>query len=292
MRVGIGVCLLLAVLVRPAAAQQVPPDHYGPIALFPYDKAFTLKIQSYYLRPSPRRAIGWFAALDLRALSAAGRAHGDPHVVDMLAAFYIQVLRHNPEVVEKFAQAAIASGRPLNMALAYFAIDGAGLPNAAAARRAEQTLFAAAPAYRPQMRKIAGRGRMSYLTGAIRLPTDLDIMWACYFASGNPAFLERIAGMLEYWRPPAEAMARGRAIAPRANRREPDAVLEIRRLLIAAAAYRFLRNNSRYYPRIAPGLARLAARRSDKVGRVLRRLLAEARALDRRLGKPPMPPAQ
>lgn len=117
---------------------------------------------------------------------------------------------------------------------------------------------------------------VSYATIATDSGANLDILWAAYFGSGDPALLNRIVDTMNVISPTREeTMKRLREIG--AKKPEPGSAqyAEAVSLAVGEAARSSLLSVSQASPPIHAQLREVAAARKDQAGVLLRRILGD-----------------
>ncbi len=257
--------LLFLAMSSDAAAQPRHPldDNRDPIGLFPSHPELSRFFLEYKRAPDPRAAFDRLFALDLFAWQQAGKQRGDPHYLPMLLAFYVHVARSQPELLKAATARAIAEkdrrgGLPrievLHSVVYFSGVGGSGplLERLRAADAEEGRRMAA---------DVAGRPVFPYLQLKPEHPQTLDVLWAAYFGSGDPRYVDLISEALVNWRPWHQMKRRIDELtaALRANAKDDAALAELYRIAAALAAYKFLRNNARYDTSLALTLFALSA---------------------------------
>lgn len=266
----------------PAAAPE-PPDSTPPNgpstgpAPVPDEEAPRLRMMSatsqfiehYYKTPEPAQALALLETLDVPAFVTADNEVGESHGIAVLTAFFAHVLRANPELVPELAERITTAEDPVNVVLAALSIA-----------------TAAAPTSPDGLSTIAGSGRLPpavidqiRATEPFPFPhldprnhLDLDLLWASFYASGDPRYVERIAETLRYLdtdyatRLPRDVEGTARLV---------QQVVLLESVMAITARWTLL-ENARRHPRVLETLQRIDAERDDRIGTIVASILAEA----------------
>lgn len=268
-----------------AAAQGIhpPDDSRGAIGLFPSDPDLSRFVLAFPRQPNGQAAFDRLFALDLAAFQQAGRQRGDTHYVPMLYAFLVHVARRQPALLDAAVARAIAekdsAGGAARMLVVHDIVYFSGI---AGKQPLLLRIRGVDPALGQRMAAgIKGSPVFPYPAMTPTHPQHLDILWAAFFGSSDPRYLDRISLCLAHWKPWPEIQARLGEIKAAFNAGDPPARAEFFRFVCAISAYRFLRNNAAAHPDIIPIWLAMASA-SGPVAPVQRAILEEIKSSLRR----------
>jgi hypothetical protein len=173
-------------------------DPFGSYVMLPNDQALASYLQSYLLFPDPHAVLQRYMDTDIESFYAESQYNDEGHSVDLLTTFYSHLLHDNPELVAPFAEKLITDDSHDR------AITGAAM---IALSDHDERLDLVASIIETHISKLEERRLISQsfdqaqffcpslMPGA---PGDLDFLWACYFASGDTFYLEKITWALEH----------------------------------------------------------------------------------------------
>ena len=222
-------------------------------------------METYYQSPNPQGALQWLAQADLdRSLSEVDEAQAT-HTLALLAAFYAHVLREDDQAANILPARLSDPRSPTAGVVGAMAARIAGTEPAA---RAFEGLIAVGAV--PAETADAFRALPVYPYPAMAAQThlDLDLFWTSFFATGDPAYVEKIAEALAFWREdPALRLPADFAILPEARQR-----LAIIRATMGVEAYASLRDRAPDHPAVAATLRAMSVRQ-DRIGHVAQQLV-------------------
>lgn len=140
-------------------------------------------ITYYYLEPAPEQVPS-----RIKQLSSTG-VFDQPDAVPPLAAFMTEVFRQNPARLAQWSE-ELAQLPPQHRHSIWWALWNTNLPEAHA------TLKAHAGTDPEEIQKIMASKPVKLLARLPAYPAELDMLWATFMASGNPAVVERIIDVL------------------------------------------------------------------------------------------------
>ncbi len=257
------VAVFLAVLaaVAPAEPQAEERRIAGPRPdLAPF-------METYYQSPNPQGALQWLAEVDLdRSLSQADEAQAT-HTLALLAAFYAHVIRQDDRAANALPGRLRNPRSPTAGVVGAMAAQIAGTDPAARAFDGLVAVGAVPPEAATAFRTLPV---YPYPAMAAQTHLDLDLFWTSFFATGDPAYVEKIAEALAFWREdPAQRLPEGFPTLP-----EPQQRLAIIRATMGVEAYASLRDRAQRHPAVTATLRSLAERQ-DRVGYVAQQLVDE-----------------
>lgn len=241
----------LLILLTLLLGLAVPAPAAEPIA----GKEFGQRLMGYYQHPDPQAAFGWLLALDDAAMAR-------EDAVDLLAVFYLHVLKANPALAASFVDHAVRA-RPKAALGAALAIWLADLPakEALVGRLAKTGKIA--PDRLAEVKAVAPFVKEEL---EVVSPHDLDLLWTSFFATGDTDYVRFIAGYLPYLLPKAQVAELIRSDDPAARRAATAA-------LLGGAAAWSLSANARVHAPVQATLAELAAMPDDPIGKAAKALL-------------------
>ena len=254
---GLAMMLLVAgsVSAQPADEQRIAgprPD------LAPF-------METYYQSPNPQGALQWLAQVDLdRSLSQVDEAQVT-HTLALLAAFYAHVIRADDRAANALPGRLRSPRSSTAGVVGAMAAQIAGTESASRAFDGLIALGAVPPEAANAFRTLPV---YPYPDMVAQTHLDLDLFWTSFFATGDPAYLEKIAEALAFWR---EDAAR-RLPEDFATLAESQQRLAIIRATMGVEAYASLRDRAPRHPAVAATL-RTLAERQDRIGYVAERIL-------------------
>ena len=195
---------------------------------------------NYYLAPDPATALGWLPKVETQALRRA-------ESIDIVAMFYLQVLRAYPAGAHAFVDAVSAAGGPavLTAATAVW-LSGVTDREALVAR-----LRATGRLSDTEVSRLTGFPVFETATFLPQTAHELDLCWAAYYATGDAVFIEKVARHLPYMLPKDAMVELGRSDEPGVR-----AIFE--RALVARAAAWSLVSHARRHERVMSALRTMA----------------------------------
>lgn len=254
-------------------------------------------IENYYKQPRPAQALALLLNLDVPAyLSAVGfttdaevaaleealagsaerkREVDESHALAVLNAFFAHVLRANEDLAIDFADQVAARDRPPLTLLATMA-----LATAASDRTVDavQRLFNTGALPSGAAMRMRNIQPFPFRTMRPRTHLDIDLLWACFYASGDPLYIAKIADALAYWQTDMtdNLDLNNFATLPEAEQlRRREALIQA---VMALTARETLRTNAANHPAVLGILRRLGEERQDMVGAVVEGIVAELTA--------------
>ena len=137
----------------------------------------------YYLQPTPEQV-----PLRIKQLSSTG-VFEQEGALPPLVAFMTEVFRQNPAQLGQWSE-ELAELPPQHRSYVWWALWNTELPEAQAALRARAGTDAEV------IEKIMASKPIHWMSKNPTYPSDLDVLWATFMASGNPAAVEKIIDLL------------------------------------------------------------------------------------------------
>lgn len=233
------VCLAWAV---PAAAQPIDGRRFNDL------------MSTYYQRPDPAAALGWLPQLESQALQR-------PEAIDIVATFYLHILRANPTLARGLVASVEHAAGPVALTAAT-AVWLAGVPDrdSLLAR-----LRAAGRLSESEVARLAGFATFDSASFQPEGAHELDLCWASFYATGESLWLEKVARHLPYMLPRD-------AMEELARRDDPAARQIFERALVARAAAWSLVSHARRHERVKAAMLSLAEG-PDKMHKAVRALV-------------------
>jgi hypothetical protein len=179
-------------LVLGVASPALPAKSAG-FLIFPFDKELSQFIHAYHRAPDAVTALDRFFSIDFAQFErSAGKQGYDQHR-SVLMTFFVCVLRNDPGLTLPFAErlASGAGGEQAAFGTELIAYSGTGDRDEALTIVAEG--FGLSRSARAKLRPLrpVDYSRLEATDGAL-----LDILWACYFATGDRSYLAKVAARL------------------------------------------------------------------------------------------------
>lgn len=233
------VCLAWAV---PAAAQPIDGRRFNDL------------MSTYYQHPDPAVALGWLRRLESQALQR-------PDAIDIVATFYLHILRAHPAQASGLVAAVENASGPVALTAAT-AVWLAGVPGRDALLG---QLRAAGRLSESEVARLTGFATFDATAFQPESAHDLDLCWASFYATGEPMWLEKVARHLPYMLPRD-------AMEELARRNDPAARQIFERALVARAAAWSLVSHARRHERVKAAMLSLAEG-PDKMHKAMRALV-------------------
>ena len=250
-----------------------PPPPATSFRLFPFNDGLSVFMQSYIAEPSPEGALDQFFAIDLEEFERLAKETEHPHARSVLIAFYVQLLNKNP-IALSFAARLVAER------MATHASFGTDVIAASATKDREKALSLIIERFdlpAEAIRTIESKTPFDYHELQAEHHQALDILWACYFATGEAYFVEKIARVLDgHPVDPKDALERIRALGssnPQPGTSDHRAFWS---LAVGEAARMGLTLNSREYDTVREILERLTTESGTSLSAILRSILESA----------------
>lgn len=211
---------------------------------------------TYYQTPDPAAALGWLPRVEAQALQR-------PEAIDIVATFYLHVLRGEPALARGFVESVGASSGPAVLTAAT-AVWLAGLADR------DDLLARLRATGRLSETEVATLTRFPTFNPATFLPEsahELDLCWASFYATGEAVYLEKVARHLPYMLPRDTMMEL-------AKRDEPGLRLIFERALVARAAAWSLVSHAKRHERVMAAMETLALG-EDKMHKATKALMDE-----------------
>jgi hypothetical protein len=218
--------------------------------LFPFDRELSAHVQGYYLSPRPEAALDRFFQMSFAGFVASAAQKKQVHARATLLAFYAQILRRNPGLVLPFATRLVGETSGAHAAFGTEVLALGAVDNRLAALNTLVAGFGLSESAAARYREL---GPFDYLGMTVDHPQELDVVWACFFATGDERFLAALAVPLDdYEAPGAERRARLQRLATE----DPKALVAA---LTAQGAFYSFQVNARQHPPVRAFLESLAA---------------------------------
>jgi hypothetical protein len=213
-------------------------------------------MSGYYLTPDPKAALAWLPRVEPQVLQR-------PEAIDLMAMFYIHLLRANPGLAGSLVDAAGGGAGPAVL-VAATAVWMSGLPD-----RADLLgrLRATGRLSETELNRLARFPVFDPVAFAPQSAHELDLSWAAFYATGDATYIEKVARHLPYMVPKDTMMELGKSDDPVAR-----AVFE--RALVARAAAWSLVSHARRHERVMTALRSLAVG-EDKMNKAVQALFDE-----------------
>lgn len=232
-------------------------------------------VEDYYLRPDPDRAIDLLAGLDVPDFLTTDEEPAASLGIAALTTFYAHVLHGSPEATLPLARRLALSDLPENVLIAALSIASAATPDAGAGL---DMLEASAVLPASAFAEIRAATPYPFPAMTAQSFLDLDIFWVSFFATGDTVYIEKIADTLVHWDPDDRALIDLAASTEAPDRERLAAQVALIETVTALSARWSLTQNGRTHPRVRRALSDIAERREDKVGDVVREILADLNA--------------
>ncbi|MEM7442493.1 MAG: hypothetical protein AAF414_04070 [Pseudomonadota bacterium] len=197
-------------------------------------------VETYYRNGEPEEALDWMERIAPTMMDEVWQA-ADPQGqrFALVAAFFAHILHNQPSQIPLLTERLIANDEPNLSALGALSIASSGAVGVESAlNRLRQT--GTVPAETVQA--LAATPSYPFPTMQVTGPTDLELMWLSFYATGNPLYVRRVA----------EAMG---------HAEQGDAGVAL-----AAFAYASLAERVTHHPAVVDTLRSIAAQRRDLVG--------------------------
>lgn len=255
--------LLVLLPAIPGRAEEPPGLRFGGLSTASF-------IEGYYLSPRPLEALERLATLDLAAITA-GREEPDAmQAYAVLGAFYAHVLRAHPALTPVLVERLLAGVPPDNALVAAIACRTAGT---AAGEAALGRLGAAGVLDATVLALVRQLAPFPFPAMTAESHYDIDLFWVSFFATGDVAYIDKIAAPMTY-RPPPTSPADEPTDAAEATRLRQ---LDLIRVATAVAAHDTLLLYGPRHPLVVAELRRLAIR-NDELGGIAAGLVATIEA--------------
>ncbi|MGP1394104.1 MAG: hypothetical protein ACTS3R_01170 [Inquilinaceae bacterium] len=265
----------LAVLAIPAIWPSVSVAQDGAVPDAVDAAAMDAFVEDYYLRPDPDRAIDLLAGLDVPDYLTTDEEPAASLGIAALTTFYAHVLHGSPEATLPLARRLALSDLPENVLIAALAIASAATPDAGAGL---DILEASAVLPAGAFAEIRAAAPYPFPAMTARSFLDLDMFWVSFFATGDTAYIEKIADTLVHWDPDDQALIDLAASTEAPDRERLAAQVALIETVTALSARWSLARNGRTHPRVRRALSDIAGRRDDKVGDVVEDILTDLNA--------------
>ncbi len=241
--------------------------------LFPFDLQLTEYIQEYHKQPNPQEALDRFFDLDVGNFEKVALEVNRPHSRPVLMAFYANVLGQNSELVLPFTNRLIKEsiGAQASFGTEIVAYGSTENRKEALALIVKRYNLPPESASAIEALRVLPYSNMEAVNKQI-----LDIIWACYFATSDDNYIEKIAEPLAYWQPSDEALEKKvrsfTAMNPITGTKEYK---EWYGIITAQAAMFGLTENASASPSVLRALIKLSEKREDKVGQLLKTIASQ-----------------
>ncbi len=182
------ICLLFFAFIATST-----PASATSFRLFPFNEELSVFLQSYLQDPQPEGAIERLFAVDLERFEQLAVETEHPHARSVLMAFYVQIMNRNPTLTLRFAERLCSEGKPIHSS---FGTDVIAASTTNDRDKALALIIAHFDLPPEEVSNIEAKETFDYLGLAADHPHTLDVLWACYFASGESLFVESIVHAL------------------------------------------------------------------------------------------------
>ena len=183
MRVCVRLTLAASVILLPAVAS-------AEYRLFPFDLELSLHLEGYGANPDPDSALERLLVMDVSEFEERSAEANEPHSRAALMAFYVHVLRQHPDLVADFARELVKRTSGGTAAFGAETIAYAGGPDRDEALGIVAEGFRLSEEYAKRLRDLPV---FSYREIPVESGQALDLLWACFYATGDHYYLRRIA---------------------------------------------------------------------------------------------------
>lgn len=256
--------------------------------------ALAIFMENYYKQPQPQQAVALLANLDVTDyLSAvaglssdqaaaldeilAGSAErkrevDESHALAVLNAFYAHVLRFNGEYAAPLADSIIAQERPELTLIGAMALATAASDDSVTAVRRLFNTGALPSGAAMRMRNIQA---FPFRTMRPVTHLDIDLLWVCFFASGDPFYVDKIVDALAYWETDLHERLDLSDFAGLPEAEQNERRMAIIQAVMAMSARETLLANAANHPAILGILRGIADSRTDQTGAIVAGLVAQ-----------------
>ena len=228
-------------------------------------------MSTYMEDPSPEKALDVFFEIDLPEFERQAEATDQPHSRPMVIAFYVQLLNGNPGMTLPFAERLVSQHKPAHASLGTDIIAAASTPDRSKALEHVMKEFSLPPEAREM---IESREVFDYRDLDADHAQTLDILWACYFASGEESFVRSIAALLrDHPASKQEAVNRIRELGATNPNPGTAEYGELWALVLGETARMGLGVNSQTHPGVRSIVEQLVGEESQSLRAILRPML-------------------
>ena len=256
--------LLFAIFLLP---QELAAEDFS---LFPFAPQLSKHVQDYHKQPKPKEALNHFFDIDIEQFEKKAEEADQPHSRAILMAFYINILVENSELVLPFANRLINNSTGAQAAL------GTEILAHGATSNRKEALALIVKRYKLGQESTATIESLDVLPYPYMTATDwqaLDILWACFFATGKDLYIEKIAEPLIYWQVPDEKFGERLRNFERINPAPgTEQYEEWFGAITAQASMMSLTVNASKDPAIYKSLVEISKKRQDRVGELTKKI--------------------
>lgn len=213
-------------------------------------------LSGYYRSPDPAAALRWLPQVDPAALQRR-------EAVDIVATFYLHLLRSDPALGRPFVDGLREAPAPAVLAAAT-AVWLAGLPDRAALLEHLRDTGRLSDAEAAKLTRFPAFDPASFVPVTAH---ELDLCWVAFYATGDERYVAKVAGHLPYMLPRDEMVALGK-------RDEPALRQVFERAMVARAAAWSLVSHAQFHPRVLAALQTLA-QGQDRMHKAVKALLED-----------------
>lgn len=206
MRLLLTVLVFVGLLAAAPGRAAEPGPAYDPLG---FENPLSPVMRAYREAPQPEETLNLFLVLNIRWFVGRDHVEEARRVRDVITAFYAQILRANPALAEPFATALGSEGTGHHLDVGAAAIRVADPPELkrifAAMKEARLARYEGDEHARLEEaldRLIAGVKELPAFPYAGRAPrnrSQVDELWAAFYAGGDEIYLERLFDTLDDW---------------------------------------------------------------------------------------------
>ncbi|MCP5112222.1 MAG: hypothetical protein GY953_15460 [bacterium] len=181
---------ICARLTLAASLAALPAAASAEYRLFPFDAELSHYVENYGAKPAPANALERLLVMDVSAFEERAAEATEPHSRAALMAFYVHVLRQHPDLVLDFARELVKRTSGGTAAFGAETIAYAGGPDR------DEALGIVAEGFRlseEYAKRLLDLPVFSYREIPVESGQALDLLWACFYATGDHYYLRRIA---------------------------------------------------------------------------------------------------
>jgi hypothetical protein len=246
--------------------------------LFPFDPELTAFCQNYLREPSPNKALDQFFSLDVEEFKSLAIQDNDPSEMNILVSFYSHILYDNPNMATPFAKQILAEAQGFKVVLGAFIIAQSGHKEAL---KEVMKGFEDESDLKQQISIALEELVFDCPMIEADHPLLLDMLWACFFASGKVCYLEEITTGLGHSADSFETLERrigelNKTVQDANLGEDSEEFKELMRLVTAYTAYWSLEQNAIEYPYVLEPLRKLSRTSSVIIADKLKQIVDDA----------------
>lgn len=189
---------VLAVLVVLAPWGSLEYYKYGRYSMFMFAPEVAVQLQDYPDNPHPQQILDYYFSEDFGHFIETIFADQNDLAFYMTALYYAHILHDNPELSAPFMERIVAENGEQTAFLGASIVVASETPDSEELFEKWLTRFVPLPEERPQVREDFAEIRFDCPSIASNSNEELDVLWACYFASGQSDYLREITKPLKY----------------------------------------------------------------------------------------------